>query len=258
MAYVTDQDATVALRSALARGTAGDLYEIIGEKDYVAKIYHKPLNERAERKLSELIAFAPAELLGVAAWPLTALRPAPGEAIRGVVMRRIAGMQPLYELDSPSQRRLHFPRADWRFLARVARHCAALVDTVHQKGIVLGDVQPGRFFVDEQGELQLVDCDSCQMTVGDEVFHCLAVSPHYRAPELQNVAVDAFPQTTNHDAFGLAAIIYRLLMMGRHPFVGYQGVDRMLISRAIEEYRFVLGSNAAALLMTPPPHNLTL
>jgi DNA-binding helix-hairpin-helix protein with protein kinase domain len=258
MAYVTDQAATVALRSAFARGRVGDLYEIIGEKDYVAKIYHKPLSDRAERKLRELIAFAPRELLDVAAWPLTALRPEPGQPVRGVVMRRISGMHSLFDLDSPSQRRLKFPRADWRFLVQAARKCAALVDAVHQTGIVLGDVQPGRFLFNQQGGLQLIDCDSCQITVGDEAFHCLSVSPQYRAPELQNVAVDAFPQTPNHDAFGLAVVIYRLLMMGRHPFLGYQGTDRMLTSRAIEEYRFVLGSTASSLLMAPPPYNLQL
>lgn len=258
MAYVTDQNATVALRSAFARGSVGDLYEIIGEKDYVAKIYHKPLNQRAERKLRELIDLAPGKLLDVAAWPLTSLRPAAGEPVRGFVMRRIAGMQSLFEIDSPSQRRLSFPRADWRFLVRTARNCAALVDAAHQAGVVLGDVQPGRFLADEQGKLQLIDCDSCQITVGDETFHCFSVVPQYRAPELQNVALDAFPQTANHDAFGLAVVIYRLLMMGRHPFVGYQGADRLAISRAIEEYRFALGSAASSLLMTPPPHTLQL
>jgi len=258
MAYVTDQAATVALRAAFARGHVGDLYEIIGEKEYVAKIYHKPLTERAERKLRELINLAPAELLEVAAWPLTTLRSAPGEAVRGVVMRRIAGMHSLLDLDLPSQRRLSFPRADWRFLVRAARNAAALVDAVHRAGIVLGDVRSGRFLLDEQGGLQLVDCDSCQITVGDETFHCVSVTPQYRAPELQNAPLEAFPQTTNHDAFGLAVVIYRLLMMGRHPFVGYQGTDRMLTSRAIEQYRFVLGSSASSLLMSPPPHNLQL
>jgi DNA-binding helix-hairpin-helix protein with protein kinase domain len=254
MAYVTDQAATVALRSAFARGAVGDLYEIIGETEYVAKIYHKPLNERAERKLRALIDFMPKDLLDLLAWPLTTLRPGPGEPIRGVVMRRIEGMHSLYDLDSPSQRRLSFPHADWKFLLRVARNCAALVNAVHQAGIVLGDVQTGRFLVDEDGDVQLVDCDSCQITVGEETFHCLRITPQYRAPELQNAPLEAFPQTTNHDAFGLAVVIYRLLMMGRHPFVGYQGADKMTIARAIEEYRFALGSNALSLVMTPPPH----
>lgn len=258
MPYVTDQAATISVRNPFARGGVGDLYEIIGEKEYVAKVYHKPLSQRAERKLSELIQHAPAELLEVAAWPLTSLRPAPGQAVRGVVMRRIVGARSLYDLDSPAQRRLAFPRADWRFLVRAACNVAALVDAVHQTGIVLGDVHPGRFLADEQGDMQLIDCDSCQITVGDETFHCLSAVPQYLAPELQNVALDAFPQTPNHDAFGLAVVIYRLLMMGRHPFVGYQGTDRMAIARAIQEYRFVWGSTASSLLMTPPPNNLLL
>lgn len=257
MAYVTDQDATVALRSAFARGRVGDMYEIIGEREFVAKIYHKPLMERAERKIRALIDFMPRDLLDVAAWPLTTLRPSRDEPVRGVVMRRISGMRSLYDLDSPSQRRLSLPKADWRFLVHTARNCAALVDAAHRSGVILGDVQTGRFLVDDDGDLQLMDCDSCQITVEEETFHCLSVSPRFRAPELQNVALDAFPQTVNHDAFGLAVVIYRLLMMGRHPFVGYQGADEMKIARAIEEYRYVHANNASSLLMTPPPNNVT-
>lgn len=258
MAYFTDQAATVALRNPFARGSGGDVYEIIGEKDYAAKVYHKPLSERGERKLLALIESAPDGLLDVCAWPLTTLRPSPGEPVRGVVMRRILGSQSLFDLDSPAQRRLSFPLADWKFLVRVARNCAALIDLVHQQGIVLGDVQPGRFLVDNQGEVRLVGCDTCQIIVGGETFHCITAVPQYLAPELQNVALDAFAQTPNHDAFGLAVVIYRLLMMGRHPFVGFQGADRMLLSRAIQEYRYVLGSAASSLQMSPPPQSLML
>ena len=46
----------------------------------------------------------------------------------------------------------------------------------------------------------------------------------------------------NHDAFGLAVLIFQLLMQGRHPFAGiWRGDGELPIERAIAEGRFAYG-----------------
>lgn len=61
-------------------------------------------------------------------------------------------------------------------------------------------------------------------------------------------------RTQNHDAFGLAVLIFQILFMGRHPFSGqYLGAGDMSLERAIQELRFAYGSGAAARLMRQPP-----
>jgi DNA-binding helix-hairpin-helix protein with protein kinase domain len=50
-----------------------------------------------------------------------------------------------------------------------------------------------------------------------------------------------------------------MLFMARHPFSGrFLGTGEMPMERAISEYRFAYGSNAAAMQMQPPPVSLGL
>jgi hypothetical protein len=66
-------------------------------------------------------------------------------------------------------------------------------------------------------------------------------------------------RTSNHDNFGLAVIIFQMLFMARHPFSGrFLGTGEMPMERAISEYRFVYGTNAAAMQMERPPASLGL
>jgi DNA-binding helix-hairpin-helix protein with protein kinase domain len=66
-------------------------------------------------------------------------------------------------------------------------------------------------------------------------------------------------RTPNHDAFGLAILIFHLLFMGRHPFAGrFLGPGDMPIERAISEHRFAYGRDTARSQMQPPPNTLPL
>ena len=50
-----------------------------------------------------------------------------------------------------------------------------------------------------------------------------------------------------------------MLFMARHPFSGrFRGTGDMPMERAISEYRFAYGSNAATMQMQPPPASLGL
>ena len=66
-------------------------------------------------------------------------------------------------------------------------------------------------------------------------------------------------RTANHDAFGLAVMIFHLLFMGRHPFSGgYIGIGEMPIPKAISEFRFAYGPKAKDRQMASPPATLPL
>src|SRR5205823_4377230 len=79
--------------------------------------------------------------------------------------------------------------------------------------------------------------------------------PEFQAPHSFKGVV----RTTNHDAFGLAVLIFQLLFLGRHPFIGvYLGSGDMPPERAISEGRFAYSSRAAALQMRQPPATLPL
>ena len=105
----------------------------------------------------------------------------------------------------------------------------------------------------------LIDCDWYQIADGARLFTCDVGVPHFTAPELQGQSFRGLQRTPQHDAFGLAVLVFHLLFMGRHPFAGrYLGKGDMPVERAIKEGRFAYGPHADGVQMTPPPHSLRL
>lgn len=255
MRYVTGQGTTVALGKQIAEDAKAAVFEVAGSKDRVGKVYSVPPIVRQSRKLAELVKLASADLLKCSAWPIDTLHPAEGEPARGILMPRIQGAVPLHKLYSPAHRRFAFPQADWRLLVKAARSCASAINQMHYAGVVVGDVSANRMLVDPEGNIKLLGCDSFQLIRGEEVFFINTTTPEYLAPELQNMPLETAPVTRNHDAFGLAVVIFRLLMMGRHPFVGYRGPQPLSVGEAIFEHRFAYGTAAASLKAEPPPHS---
>ncbi|MBL8251047.1 MAG: hypothetical protein JNK31_05225, partial [Candidatus Competibacter sp.] len=143
------------------------------------------------------------------------------------------------------------------FLVHAARNLASAFETIHARGNVIGDVNPGNVVVSGQAMVKMIDCDSFQIDTGSRLFLCEVGVPQFTAPELQDRPFHGLRRTPNHDAFGLALLCFHLLFMGRHPFAGrYRGKGDMPIERAIKEYRFAFGRQAAGRLMEPPPHTL--
>jgi DNA-binding helix-hairpin-helix protein with protein kinase domain len=67
-------------------------------------------------------------------------------------------------------------------------------------------------------------------------------------------------RTPNHDAFGLAVLIFQMLCLGRHPFSGrFLGAEEQpSIEDAIRQYRYAYGGDARVSLMAPPPASLPM
>ncbi|MEN0111787.1 MAG: hypothetical protein AAF805_13795, partial [Planctomycetota bacterium] len=90
-------------------------------------------------------------------------------------------------------------------------------------------------------------------------FRCPVGTPHFTPPELQAVRLADVDRTPNHDAFGLAVLIFHLLFIGRHPFAGrFRGEGDMTIERAIAEHRFAFSRDRDATQVDPPPATLRL
>ena len=169
-------------------------------------------------------------------------------------MPRIVGARPLYELYSPRARVQHYPSADFRFLVHAAANVARLFAAVHKAGFIAGDVNHSNILVRANATVAAVDCDSYQVGDGSR-FPCLVGTELFVPPELLGAALGATRRTANHDAFGLAVLIFHLLFMGRHPFAGrYLGKGDMPIERAIAESRFAYSRDAGRTQMAPPPY----
>lgn len=259
-AVVDSAEKLVPLGEAIGSGGEGTVYEIEGHPNFVAKVYHKAqLTEHHDRKLRKLVSLATTDLKTIAAWPVGLLFDPRSKTVRGLVMERIADAFPLHELYGTTTRSRRFPTAQWGHLVLAARNLAAAFGTLHERGIVVGDVNQGNLLVDANMCVRLIDCDSFQVTHRKHVFRCPVGTPHFTPPELQSMKLIEVNRSVDHDAFGLAILIFHLLFVGRHPFAGrFHGEGDMTIERAIAERRFAFSHDREATQVEPPPASLTL
>ncbi|HET8629548.1 MAG TPA: hypothetical protein VFL91_19190 [Thermomicrobiales bacterium] len=249
----------VVLDALVARGGEGAVYLVAQRPDLVAKLYHAPAGAEKAAKLAAMVRLANGRLQALAAWPVETLHDRPGGAVRGLLMPRVQGHRELHALYGPRTRLREFPDADFPFLVQAAANVARAFAVIHEHGHVIGDVNHGSVLVSGRATVRLVDCDSFQVHDGGRRYLCLVGVPTHTPPELQGRPFDREVRTPNHDAFGLAVLIFQLLFLGRHPYSGvFLGTGDLPLERAIREFRFAYGASAAARRMRQPPHTPAL
>lgn len=247
--------------SVLGSGAEGAVYEIRDRSDAVVKLYHKALDPEKSAKIAAMAKIGNERLLKLTAWPTEPILAGSATGrVSGFIMPKIAGHRQAFNLYSPKLRLQEFPTAGWQFLIRSAANAARAFNVVHENGHVIGDVKDQNLLVGGNATVQLVDCDSFQITINGSSWLCEVGTAPYQPPEFQNVrSYKTILRTPNHDNFGLAVIIFQMLFMARHPFSGrFLGSGEMPMETAISEYRFAYGTNAAAMQMLPPPASLGL
>ncbi len=239
------------LGKRIGRGGEGDVYLVNDGTLRAVKFYTISDPTTRELKIKSMVENRLSAKTTLAAFPLATASLRDGR-FAGFLMNLVSGHKPLYEIYSPGARKKNFPRADYRFLVRAASNIARAVGSVHQADCVIGDINHSGILVSDKATAALIDADSFQYSDGNRQFLCKVGVPEYTPPELQGKKLSETVRTREHDAFGLAIVIFQMLCMGRHPFVGTYSQGEMPIERAIREHRFAysLRRNSG---MTPPP-----
>jgi DNA-binding helix-hairpin-helix protein with protein kinase domain len=255
--YFDSHGHLVRLGKKLGSGGEGAVFEVQGDARLVAKIYHRPAKETQAEKLEAMTLLATEELLRFAALPIATLSQIRSGPVAGMVMPRVRDQAEIHTLYSPAHRKTHSPDKDWGFLIHVALNVAAVFDSLHEKSIVIGDVNQGNVLVSSRGTVTLIDCDSFQVSANGRVYSCEVGVAHFTPPELQGQSFHGTVRTANHDLFGLAILIFHLLCMGRHPFAGrFTGMgEPPPLEKAIEQFRYAYSRNVKT-NMLPPPQTL--
>ena len=224
--YTTPSKTNVTTTKKLGEGGEGAVFDVAGQSGLVAKIYHPHrLNASLAAKVTAMTRNPPEDATRASlnhvsiAWPIDVLYS--GKQFAGYTMPKIKKSDDLYDLLQPQQRAKQHGSLNHRHLYRSARNLALAIDAIHQKGYVVGDVNFKNALFNDDALITMVDCDSMQVTdSAGIVHHCLVGVPEYTPAELQGVDFSRVTRTKNHDAFGLAVLIFQLLMQGFHPFAG--------------------------------------
>lgn len=236
----------------IGKGGEGEVYTLADYKDYAVKFYTLRDLASREAKITAMVKAKLADDFKLVAFP-TAIVADQKNRFAGFIMRLVADCKPLHELYAPGSRKNHFPKADYRFLTRAALNITRAVAQVHDSGCVIGDINHSGVLVSQQATAALIDADSFQIAENGVRHLCKVGVPEYTPPELQGQPLDQVTRTANHDAFGLAIIIFQLLFMGKHPFSGrFTGQGDMPMERAIKEHRFAYSTKRQTGLSPPP------
>jgi len=259
--FTDDQGRLVRLGAELGRGGEATVYSVAGQPELVAKIYHQPPTAEKAEKLSQMVKLQSQRLLALSAWPVATLFVSGNKSMAGFLMKNVSRFKDIHLLYNPKSRTREFPpKANWRFLIHTACNVSRAFSAIHDHGHVIGDVNQSNLRVSpETAIVNLVDCDSFQISADGKLYPCEVGVPLFTPPELQEIEFREVVRTPNHDNFGLALLIFHLLFMGRHPFAGkFLGRGEMPIEKAIAEHRFAFSTDVQRTQMLPPPSCITL
>ena len=230
----------------IGRGGEGQVFALADGSGRALKVYDRPDAAR-EAKVRAMIAAGLSRTCTGVAFPQELATCANG-AFAGFTMSLVQACRPIHELYSPSSRRREFPDAGWPFLVRSALNTARSFAQVHAAGAVVGDVNGSGILVSKQALVTLIDADSFQW--GPD-HPCRVGMPEFTPPELQVRSLEGVTRTINHDAFGLAVIVFQLLFLGRHPFAGVPRGRDLALPQAIREGAFAYSAIRKVSLKAP-------
>jgi DNA-binding helix-hairpin-helix protein with protein kinase domain len=254
---------TVAVARRLGAGGEAEVFEVADRPRYAFKKYRVPSAERAA-KLRVMLASPPSDLDAgghvAIAWPRE-LVVGPTGQVEGFLMPRIdlSSTVPLFQVYNPASRLQTAPGFTWRYLLRTARNVAAIVDSLHRAGYVVGDINESNLLVNRRALAVLVDCDSMQVRdpATGVVHHGGVGKPEFTAPELLGRDLSTTDRTAASDDFAVAVLVFQLLLEGVHPFSGIwrgRGEPPDVSARIrAGHFPYRRGSRLA-----PPPHALAL
>ena len=227
--YKRRNGSPIELGRRIGGGGEGDIYEVPSSADLVAKIWANPDAPRV-RKMRVLLSHPPRISSRVRekidmAWPTDALYGDDG-AMAGYLMPKVSldDYRELVSFAFPVTRRRIEERRGTEFskedILDIARNLAGVFLRLHSDNYLIGDVNRANFLVDMNGRIFVIDIDSMQARDPDtdEIHRCTVGTPDFIPPELVGKAFRDFDRVENHDLFGLAVLIFELLMNGVHPY----------------------------------------
>ena len=252
-----DGKGSYVVSEKLGEGGEGEVYAVADSFQWVIKVYKpgKAPKGTATKKLLVMEGLMP-PLAGEHAghpsltWPEQIIRDRNSNSLVGFVMPRVdmSGTMTVGEFFAPSVRQqklqamnlqldgVQIQQTRWNII----RNLSKTVARVHEQGHLVGDINDRNILVEPtRGDVSIIDCDSFQ--VRDQktrtIYRCKVGRPEYTAPELlqqmqgpcrraqcpggsdrHDTGYPCVSRNQEHDKFGMAVIIFQLLMEGNHPY----------------------------------------
>ena len=207
-----------------AQGGEAAVHAVLRFPGVVVKLYHlQVLQKRSDTLRAKIEAMSSDPKLARLkqhpglAWPCFSVFDERGQW-RGYAMRKAAGVR-MNALAHAMAYREQFPNLD---RAAVVAYLLSLLGTLkelHTAGVMVGDYNLANFLCDPgSAAVTLIDCDSWQVNSAGKTFLCPVAAPDMLAPELQGKELGKIKRTLDSEHFSLSILLFKALMLGRHPY----------------------------------------
>ena len=187
----------------------------------VAKIYKKNKLNQAKYEKLRLMITKDINCQGVC-FPKSLLYNKYGEFV-GYLMNKARGKELQKSVFNPMLLRKYHP--DWKKRDTV-QLCITILKKLkylHDRNIILGDINPNNILVVSPEEVYFVDTDSYQI----EGYPCPVGTVNFTAPEIQRRKFDTFLRTIGNERFAVATLLFMIMLPGKLPYSLQGGEDQV-------------------------------
>lgn len=210
----------------LGEGGEGDIYEVQGMPGMAAKFYYPDKRTRERQEKLEYMTANNPDIVRLC-WPSEIIY-TPEREFLGFLMPRASGKELAKTVFHPGNKCINITKEGWtrKSLALIAANVSAAFAALHDRGILMGDVNARNILVEPDCSVWLLDCDSYQINR----WNCPVGTVLYTPPEVHKRMRSGsinynFTRTKNNELYSLAVLLFQILMLGQSPYATVKGAD---------------------------------
>ena len=229
------QQGSIKLLKAIASGGEGTIY--ITNTPYVAKIYKKEkINKRKYEKINLMLS-KEIECEGIC-YPVACIYNNEKQFV-GYLMPKAQGKELQRSLFIKPLLIKNFPNWKKRDTVELCVTILEKIKYLHDRNIIMGDINPGNILVVSPKEVYFVDTDSYQI----EGFPCPVGTINYTAPEIQRKNFGCFLRTLGNENFAVATLLFMIMLPGKPPY-SQQGGESLIENIIKMDFSYPFGEQS--------------
>ena len=203
----------------------------------VAKIYKPGKVDKSKFQKLQIMMTKDINCEGVC-FPLALLFNRSGEFV-GYLMERAKGKELQKCVFIPQLLKKTFPTWKKKDTVQLCITILNKLKYLHDRNIILGDINPSNILVVSPREVYFVDTDSYQI----EGYPCPVGTINFTAPEIQKKRFDEFLRTRGNEKFAVATLLFMIMLPGKPPY-SIQGGENQIDNIINGDFAYASGERS--------------
>jgi serine/threonine protein kinase len=206
-----DNGKIYTLKKQIGKGGEGSVY-LIDYEDYICKIYKKEKNTSFKEDKIKLLIKSNIYIDNVC-FPEVIINNKEGNFV-GYLMKKAIGEEIKTSIFIPKLFNKKFPTWGQLDIAKLVLNILTTVIEIHNKNIIIGDVNPSNILVNNDGRIFFIDTDSYQV----ESYPCPVGFITYTKPLHHGKNYSDYLRTKDDDIFAVMTLVFQIFMQGIKPY----------------------------------------